>query len=311
MGWLFDNVLANMPGPDFLKFYAICAGVVLTAAYLFIATQDTTGGRPPPAIAGVIDPYEIAYLRGGTNEVIRAAAYALWQRGVIELAENAYIRPAHFTVQDLTPIEREVLDTIAPAPKVAGLFSDKSLRLRLERLCGDYERRLSAEQLLTPPEARRAARRTLFVAGGLLIALAGYKLAAAAAHGRSNVGFLVVEAALVCFALLWGLGRVNQNRASRRGKAYLAQIQLAYSDRLRAVKAANPESVPGQSVLGGSALLMIGLFGLAALQDTAEAPFAKAFAQSSGSGGDGGGSCGGGDGGGGGGCGGCGGGGGD
>ena len=309
MGWQYDNFLGNMPGPDFLAFYAICAVVVLTAAYLFIANQDVTGRRPPPATPSAVDPYELAYLRGGINEVIRAAAYALWQRGVIELAENGCIRPAHSTVQDLTPIEREVLGTISPAPKIAALFSDKSLRLRLERLCDDYERRLSAEQLLTPPEARRAARLTLFVASGLLIALAGYKLAAAAAHGRSNVGFLVMEAALVCFVLLWGLGRVNLNRTSRRGKAYLAQIQLAYSGHLRTVKAANPESVPGQSVLGGSALLMIGLFGVAALQDTAEAPFAKAFAQSSGSGGDGGGSCGGGDGGGGGGCGGCGGGG--
>ena len=307
MSWLFDNPVANMPGPDFLVFYPICAGVILVAAYFFIAMQDTTGDRPPPAIAGAIDPYEIAYLRGGSNEVIRAAAYALWQKGLVELAENGCIRPAHFTAPDLTPIEREVLDTISPAPKIAALFSDKSLRLRLERMCGDYERRLSAEQLLTPPEARRAARLALIVGAALLIALAVYKLAAAAAHGRSNVGFLIAEAMLVCFALLWAFSRLKANRASWRGRAYLAQVQLAYSGHLRAVKAANPESVPGQSVLGGSALLMIGLFGLAALKDTAEAPFAKAFSQSS----DSGGSCGGGDGGGGGGCGGCGGGGGD
>ena len=88
MGWLFDNFLANMPGPSFLVFYPICAGVILAAAYFFIAMQDTTGGRPPPAIQGAVDPYELAYLRGGINEIIRTAVYSLRQKGLIEIVEQ-------------------------------------------------------------------------------------------------------------------------------------------------------------------------------------------------------------------------------
>jgi uncharacterized protein (TIGR04222 family) len=312
MGWLFDNVLANMPGPDFLMFYATFACVVLVAAYVFIAMQDTTGDRPPPPIQGAVDPYELAFLRGGINEIIRTAVYSLRQQGLIEIVEQTSIRATGFSAGELTAIERAVLDALAPAPKIAALFADKNLRERLERLCGAYERRLSAEQLLKPPEMRRAARLALIVAGGLVIALAAYKLAAAAMHGRSNVGFLCIEAAVAFIAMIWIFQWAKRGNASKRGKAFLAQVQRAYSGHLGAVSGAATESAPAGAVIGGSALLMVGLFGFGILKGTPDAALAQAFAQSSGSGDGGGGSCGGGgDGGGGGGCGGCGGGGGD
>jgi uncharacterized protein (TIGR04222 family) len=308
MGWLFDNILANMPGPSFLIFYPICAGAILAAAYAFIAMQDTTGDRPPPAIQGAVDPYELAFLRGGVNEVIRTAVYSLRQQGLIEIVEQTRIRASGFSAGELTAIERAVLDALAPAPKIAMLFADKYLREKLERLCGGYERRLSAQELLTPPEMRRAARLALIVAGGLVIALAAYKLAAAAMHGRSNVGFLCIEAAVAFVAMIWISRWASAGNASKRGKAFLAQVQQAYSGHLGAVSGAATQSAPAGAVIGGSALLMVGLFGFGILKGTPDAALAKAFAQSSGSGDGGGGSCGG-DGGGGGGCGGCGGGG--
>ena len=308
MSWLFDNFIGQMPGPDFLVIYAILAVVVLVAAFLFIERQDVTGDRPPPAIPPVVDPYELAYLRGGINEIVRTAVYALRQQGLVEITEKTRIRATGFSAQQLNAIERAVLATIAPAPRIAALFGDKNLRNNLERLCEGYQRRLSAEQLLTPPEVRGAARLTMVVAGALLIALAAYKIAAAAMHGRSNIGFLCIEATVAFVVMIWMLQRVNASHASKRGKDYLAKVQLAYSGHLGAVRGAATRSIPGGAAIGGSALLMVGLFGFAILKDTPDAALAKAFAQSSGAGGDGGGSCGGGDGGGGG-CGGCGGGG--
>ena len=48
MGWLFDNFLADMRGPDFLIFYAIFAVVVLAAAYAFIAHAGHDRRQAPP-----------------------------------------------------------------------------------------------------------------------------------------------------------------------------------------------------------------------------------------------------------------------
>lgn len=295
MGWLLDNSLANMQGADFLVFYGVVACIVLTGAYFFIALQDTPGGRLPPA-PSVIDPYELAYLRGGVNEVIRTAVYSLRQQGLIDI-DQGRISATGFKAQELTSIERRVYEGISPGSKIAALFSRQGMREPVGRLCAAYKQRLSAQQLLAAPEARLAVYLAVGVAGGLLIALAAYKIWAAAMHGHSNVGFLFGEAAASCVALAWILQKTTGGVANKRGKAFLAQIQLAYSGGVNAVLG---------GATGGSALVMVGLFGFAILKGTPDAALAKAFAQSSGSGGDGGGGCGGGDGGGG--CGGCGGG---
>jgi uncharacterized protein (TIGR04222 family) len=306
MGWLLDNPLANMRGTDFLILYGTFAAAIILGAYFFIQRQDPTGARPPPATPRDVDPYELAYLRGGANEVIRTAIYALRQKGLIEIVEKARIGATGFSPQELTPIERRVFAGIAPSPKIAALFADLDLQRTLERLCGTYKQRLSAQQLLVQPQARRAAHLALAVAGALLAALAAYKTSAAVMHGRSNLGFLIMEATGSFFLLFWIVQKSIAGNASKRGKAFLAQIQLAYSGHAGAVFGAAADHAAGRAAIGGSALLMVGLFGFNILKGTPDAALARAFAQSSGSGGDSGGGCGGG--GGGGGCGGCGGG---
>jgi uncharacterized protein (TIGR04222 family) len=304
MGWALDNSLADMRGPDFLIFYAFAACLVLAGAYGFIQMQDKTGAMAPPPTPSDIDPYELSYLRGGINEVIRTAIYALRQKGLIEI-EKGRVRATGAAAQELTEIERAVFEQVLSAPTIAALFKAGDLRGILESLCAAYKQQLSAQQLLTPPEVRRAAFLALSVAGGLLVALAGYKMWAAAMHGHSNLGFLFLEAMGACVVLFWIFRKATAGNASKRGKAFLAQLQLAYSDHVGAVFGAAVESSAGRAAVGGAALFIVGLFGFSILKGTPDAALAQAFAQSSGSGGDGGG-CGGG--GGGGGCGGCGGG---
>jgi uncharacterized protein (TIGR04222 family) len=306
MDGLFDNFLANMRGLDFLVLYLILACIVVGGVYFLIALQDTTG-EDAPATPAVIDPYELAYLRGGVNEVIRTAIYALRQHALFDF-EKGKLRAATYRGQELNAIERSVFQVLSFGPKIAALFADRDLRGKVEQLCSGYEKRLSAQGLLTPPEVRRMGKRVLFVGGALLIGLAGYKTCAALLHGHSNLGFLFVAAAGACVALIFIYRKMVAANASTRGKAYLAQIRLAYSGHLGAVFGAAPGGSAGRVAIGGSALLMVGLFGFSILKGTPDAALAQAFAQSSGSGGDGGGGCGGG---GGGGCGGCGGGGGD
>jgi uncharacterized protein (TIGR04222 family) len=304
MGWLFDNSLADMYGPNFLFLYAVFAGLVIIGAVFFVDIQDMTGGAAPPPTPRDIDPYELAYLRGGANDVIRTAIYALRQKRLIEIVEQARIRatgasPGSF---EITAIERRVFEAISPAPQIAQLFKTEGLRSGVESLCAAYRQRLSAQQLLTPPEVRRAGRYALGGGFVLLIALAGYKIVAALLHGRSNLGFLFMETAVACFLLYWLVQRIGSGNASKRGKAWLSQIQLAYSGH-----AATAFGGTADRAAAGAALALVALFGFSILKGTPDAALAQQFASRSGSDSDGGGGgCGGG---GGGGCGGCGGGG--
>jgi uncharacterized protein (TIGR04222 family) len=306
MDWLFDNPLADMVGPQFLFLYAVIAGIVVIAAVFFVDMQDMTGGMAPPPTPRAADPYELAYLRGGANEVIRTAIYALRQKRLIEVIEKGRIRATGVSpgTHELTRLEQRVHEAILPAPLISQLF--KGPQDDVERLCAAYRQRLSTQRLLTPPEVRRAGRYALAVGIGLLVALAAYKALAAVMHGRSNLGFLVVETVAACFVLIWLIRKSTSGNASKRGKALLSQIQLAYSDHAAAAFGGGAADRNAGAALGASALFMVGLFGFDILKGTPDAALAQQFAASRS--GDGGGGCGGGDGGGGGGCGGCGGG---
>jgi uncharacterized protein (TIGR04222 family) len=308
MDWLFDNPLADLHGTQFLLLYAVIAGIVVIAAVFFIDMQDMTGGMAPPPTPRDADPYELAYLRGGANDVIRTAIYALRQKRLIEIVEKGRIRATGDSPDafEITRLEQRVYEAVLPAPTISQLFKGRNLQDDVENLCRAYRQRLSAQQLLAPPEVRRAGRYALAIGIGLLVALAAYKIVAAILHGRSNLGFLIIEAVASCLVLLWLIQKTTSGNASKRGKAFLSQIQLAYSGHVAAAFGGAANRSAG-AALGASALFLVGLFGFSILKGTPDAALAQQFAASQ-SGGDGGGGCGGGDGGGGGGCGGCGGG---
>ena len=303
MEWLFHNPIADMPGPSFLVFYAFFAAIVVAAAFFYLQVGDPTKGLAPPQTPREIDPYELAYLRGGVNEVIRTAIYALHRKRAVEVTADGLVRTTGggFKVYDLSPIERRVFESAIAAPKVAALFKSRELLSKLESLCEAYRRRLSSQQLLMSPEVRRAGVWALAFGLALLVALAGYKIGMAIHRGRSNVGFLCVETVAAGAVLYWIFLKNAAGPASARGKAFVKQVQRVYSGNLAAAFGGEGAG----AAAGGAALLMVGLFGFSILKGTPDAALARQFSASQG-GADGGGGCGGG--GGGGGCGGCGGG---
>jgi Protein of unknown function (DUF692) len=73
MNWFLHNVVADLYGPYFLLFYAIAIGAMIVACYKSVRSVDRTRDMEPPQVPAKLDPYEIAYLRGGANEVTRVA----------------------------------------------------------------------------------------------------------------------------------------------------------------------------------------------------------------------------------------------
>ena len=65
MNWLMHNVVADLYGPYFLLFYAAAIAAVVASSYSAVRRLDRTRHLPPQQIPAKLDPYEIAYLRGG------------------------------------------------------------------------------------------------------------------------------------------------------------------------------------------------------------------------------------------------------
>jgi uncharacterized protein (TIGR04222 family) len=317
---LFHNPIANMYGPYFLFFYFIIATSAVIFTAVILQRQDRNDA--PPSVSANPDPYEIAYLRGGVNEVIRVVVLALLQRGVLEqrigikAGRLKASMPPTITVasggpspDSLQPLEKAVV-IWCWSPRQPPEFFTGTLPQEFKRLCAGYERDLMDSGLLTRPEEQQARNRIALPIALAVLALGGYKIWAALETGHNNIGFLIVEmiAAVIAFAVVG-----NTPRATRRGRQYIQHLQIAYQNLKRpGVRSASNGAVD-------PALLALAVFGVAALAGTPEAAYAAMFRQASGAssggcgsssggcgGSGGGGGCGGG---GGGGCGGCGGGG--
>jgi uncharacterized protein (TIGR04222 family) len=162
---------------------------------------DPAADLPPPLVPANPDPYEIAYLRGGENEVIRLAIFDLIQRGYLQIVEEqkrqSRCEPRVVQVPwppeqgHLSPLEREVFDGFR-YPRSAREVFQSSLPGRVKRHSAVYAERLEQEQLLFPEAKGHAVLRIGVAAAISILGLGGYKRMAALENGHSNVVFLIL-----------------------------------------------------------------------------------------------------------------------
>jgi uncharacterized protein (TIGR04222 family) len=308
MDWLIHNPVADMYGPAFLAFYVAAVFVTIVACWVARRALDWTGPMQPPAIPAEPDPHEIAYLRGGENEVARSVIFTLVQKGALEVrheGDDLVVAPtsARPERRTLSPIERRTLDWFAAPQKVSRLFRADGLAPHLKPFCAAYEQHLQRENLLPTREMLRGAwllrcAAVLFVAG-----LAAYKLLIALSRGRFNIIFLVLLAAVGVF-LVFKVS--NFPRLTSRGRAYLERLQMAF-ERLKHRAAGSPApayaaptqaGTQGVAPVGGDGAvlaaydptlpLLVGLFGVGALAGTQFDFFQQSFRRSALAGGSGG-----------------------
>jgi uncharacterized protein (TIGR04222 family) len=280
----------DLRGPQFLEFYLALAVIVLVAFRWGLRRAES--GEPPEL--PLDDPYQIAFLRGGTAEAARIAVMSLIDRGLLEVTGNEVERRGAPWLSSFQPIERAILERCAqPAPATA-VLSDA----RVAAACETYRARLEELRLL-PDAAAKGRRWSWFaIAAAILLGVGASKIIVALERGRTNLEFLVILMA-VGLALLAGLA---VRRRTGLGDAMLADLNRLF----RALRGRAASIARG--TMTSDAMLLAAVFGLAALPVSAFPEVKRIYAQAAGSGADGGSgsSCGSGCGGGGGGCGGCG-----
>ena len=321
MNFLLDNPIASMDGISFLVLFIVF--IVITLAVLAVAKSniDKTDRMPIPAIPPEIDPFEIAFLRGGENELARSVVFSLVQKGLVEIVnseKSGIIRRVDNKgdAARLSAIEEVALGWIGTNRETKEVFGSGGLSERLQRHNAKYEIDLASRQFLMPPEWQSKARKFGIAAALLIAGLGGYKIFAAVLGGRWNIGFTIVIGLIAVVAAI-SIGRLP--RMTKLGKQYIERLQAAFEDlKLRSQAPYIAGGTQQRAIAeGGFAgvdplLLSVGVFGTGILAGTMFSSYNDAFARqqaasSSGCGSSCGSSCGSGDGGGGcgGGCGGC------
>jgi uncharacterized protein (TIGR04222 family) len=290
MNWSL-NLITDMPGPQFLLFYGLLIALTLTVCWWLLRQSDTTISLPAFQIpSSTLDPYEIAYLRGGENEVLRIVLFRLFQQGALyaipeELGWSGDDKDRierRDSNTSLSTLENDVINCIH-SHTARELFQDKAIQYVVELNCRPYKQRLLDEQLLVGSEAKNRAFNWGSIAATVILGLGGYKLITALAKGHTNVYFLILMCA-VAVGVLFG---ICSSRLTFRGKKYLQNLEAAFGHWKEQA------SQKAESQL----LLLVGIFGATVLSGTTYDFFSRMFSRGNGNCG----SCGSGDG-----CGGCG-----
>ncbi len=192
----------DFSGPEFLLFYALLTAVALLAQrYWRLSRESREVTQSPPRLT---DPYEIAYLRGGPNELTRVAVISLIQRKALTVIKNdsliadpEFAPPSH-------PLEDLIFKFFRAQHKGYEVLKDSWVSIREKEL---YQEGLVSKGLLLAPD--QISRRRLdaaIVAAGLVL-VSATKIAIALSRGHHNIGILIVctlFAAAGCFAVANG-----------------------------------------------------------------------------------------------------------
>ena len=94
----------DLRGPEFLFFYAFLMLVVFVFAWLLQLSYESSGpGNEADWGTDIAnDPYQIACLRGGRDEVIRIAVISLVERGLLS-AEATHLKTTISDAADKSP----------------------------------------------------------------------------------------------------------------------------------------------------------------------------------------------------------------
>jgi len=237
-------------GPLFLLFYALLA----LAANLWLRHDQRQRELAQPARFMEIaqDPYLVAHLRDGAKAATHLALFSLVDRGLLEEAGGS-VRRARADADSFArrPLEKAVLACCTGWTDVAAIEGGPGVSAAARA----YQRELCEQNLLADSATFRERFYPFVATCAVLTGVAVARALWATAHGRHNIGFLLV------LALIGGIALVVAWRRRRTGlgDAALARLRVLFARLKRDAAALMPG---GQS---NDAVLTAALFGMAAL----------------------------------------------
>jgi uncharacterized protein (TIGR04222 family) len=306
MDILLDNPLAAMYGPYFLIVYGFTIFFTLIALAFAKSRLDQSDKLTLPPVPAQIDPFEIAYLRGGTNEVARSVIFSLMHKGWIEISNESstsFIKPAKNSQnpRELNQIENLALNWLGSGREAKEVFDEKyGLIEQLGSYGLTFQTRLESRQMLVSQETKNALSKLKWLAAAVILGLGSYKIFAAFVHGNYNFVLIIIFAVA---GLIIAKKAVKMPRLTKLGKAYLERLQLAFDNLKNQSQSGyllsnklkiNPQQTIGQTSFAGvdPLLLSVGVFGSGILAGTVFDDYNKAFQRSQMTNGSGGSSCG-------------------
>ncbi len=178
----------DLAGGQFLVFYLVTG--ILTVLIIKSKMKLEEANWQIPKL-NLIDPYEIAFLRGGSKEALRIVVISLIDRGLIIVSDKNLKTKSPAAIDSVRrPIEKAVLKYFSSGLPALDMYKDP----HLEIVCLDYQNALKKQQLVATGQVYASRRPLLFIGLAVLVGVAGVKILIALQRGRHNIGFLIALA---------------------------------------------------------------------------------------------------------------------
>jgi len=298
MNWFFNNPLGNLYGPTFLLLYGLMVAGSLVAIRWFLRRADSSISDPPMEIPEVVDPLQIAYLRGGEAEVIRTVMVDLVERelivespkptgvrGLLQSKTPKWISATQAEVPTQLTEVHEVLLSQFQSPKTAVSALESSVQSLVKQFTSTWRDWMESERLVISTEALVNTAMAFWISLLGLEALGTYKIIAALQNGHHNIVILIGMMIVTPFVLIMAM---KPRRLSCRGQIYLSHLQAAFSNYSTlknfshetdaSVSRVRAEPSRFSSELSYSApLFAAGLFGVGALEGSSFDPIYQSY----------------------------------
>lgn len=226
---LFENPLGRMYGPFFLMLYAlICLGAILYVRYLLPKRIIRKEDEDRPKIPSRPDPYEIAYLRKGENELLSMVIFNLVRRGYLSLKKEPTQTLVIKNKADsmlLTAMEKDIYERLESEASLETfakeVYRDSYFRTHTESMDISLKEQGLLWSVFESEDFRIGKMKVIVV----LIAVTLYKIAAALSHGHSNIVLLIIMTIIASAILM----RMQVNKMpSAKGYRLLQQMKQAF-----------------------------------------------------------------------------------
>jgi uncharacterized protein (TIGR04222 family) len=237
-------------GPAFLAFYAAVGIFALGLQYFWSRAREVSS----VAQLKMTDPYLIAYLRGGSEDALRAAAMSLMERKLLTASGRMLVAEAGADEKVDSPVEKAVLQLYREPRKAEAMESSSAAADIFTR----FQTELVQHGLLAGPKTFAVRLVPFCIAALIVIGTGLLKLGIALSEGRHNIWFLI--GMLAVFSLI--SVALFRKRGTRSGSAVLGDLATMFYP-LRAQAEASPIGSAGNDVA-----MLAAVFGIDALPET-------------------------------------------
>jgi uncharacterized protein (TIGR04222 family) len=207
----------DLRGPQFLVFYLTLGTLVVTLLFMLRRLIDPAGAVK----VDMSDPYLIAFLRGGKDELVRVATISLVHRKLLQVSDTLVSVTSSGVADSVRiPIERQLLLYFANSSEGVSAFSDPGCTFAAEA----YSESLEKLGLLPDDTLRTRRLQILGLALALLLGVAFIKITIALSRGHANIGFLILLAGMFGFAAV----KMTCPRLTVRGRAILDDLRFLF-----------------------------------------------------------------------------------